>query len=289
MDRIFTEKAYAKVNFNLRVLPARSDGYHNIESIFQTIDLFDELEVTILEESGCFVECPTLELPQHNTLTLAYKAFCKCVDTKVPGIRILLKKGIPSGGGLGGGSSDAAALVRVLERICNIRLSEGQLDFIAANTGSDVFFFIKSASDGTACSLVSGRGEFVKRITGRRDLFLVLIFPNFSISTKEAYSLVDENLKCKNAYNYPAFEELEAIYRRSPSEWVFINTFTPSLCSKYSDLSRALSELRNAGAGFCDMSGSGSTLYGVFTKRQQAMACMKLLELTWNCALVRLL
>ena len=121
----FTEKAYAKVNFNLRVLPKRPDGFHNLESIFQTISLFDELEVSVEKETGCFVECSSLALPDDNTLTSAYKAFCSVVNpqVKVPGVKVVLKKGIPAGGGLGGGSSDAAALVRVLERLCKVRLS----------------------------------------------------------------------------------------------------------------------------------------------------------------------
>ena len=96
--------------------------------------MFDELEVSVAEESGCFVECSSMSLPKNNTLALAYDAFCQVTDVKVPGVKVVLKKGIPSGGGLGGGSSDAATLVRVLEKLCNIKLSESQLDFIAGKT-----------------------------------------------------------------------------------------------------------------------------------------------------------
>ena len=95
----FTERAYAKVNFNLRVLPCRTDGYHSIESIFQTVDLYDELEVTLSESTGCFVECNSLKLPLQNTLTNAYDAFCSVAGVKVPGVTVNLKKGIPAGGG----------------------------------------------------------------------------------------------------------------------------------------------------------------------------------------------
>ena len=287
--KTFTEKAYAKVNFNLRVLPKRSDGFHNIESIFQTIDLFDELVLTPTEGCGCFVECSSLDLPKNNTLTLAYDAFCQIAETRVPGVKVQLKKGIPSGGGLGGGSSDAAALVRGLERLCNIKLSESQLNYIAEKTGSDVFFFMNCDDRGRGCALVSGRGEFVKKIQGRKDLFLVLIFPAISSSTKEAYALVDKMLENVTICSVPELKDLEAIYRKAPGQWNFINTFTPSLCSIYSDLSRALGGLKNNGAEFADMSGSGSTLFGVFSKRQRAKACMKLLATTWNCALVQLL
>ena len=287
--KFIVERAYAKVNFNLRVLPCRTDGYHSIESIFQTIDLFDELKVSVTEESGCFVECPSLKLPLQNTLTKAYDAFCSVAGVAVPGVKVVLKKGIPAGGGLGGGSSDAAALVRALCKICKIKLDENQLDYIADKTGSDVFFFMHCNDKGRGCALVSGRGEVIKKITPRRDLFLLLVFPEISSSTKEAYALVDKRLACGTDDDFVAFDSLEEEYRKNPSEWHFKNTFTPSLCGVYSDLGAALGTLKNSGADFCDMSGSGSTLYGVFTSKQRAKSNMKLLAATWNCALVRLL
>ncbi len=287
--KIFTEKAYAKVNFNLRVLPNRADGYHNIESIFQTIDLFDELEVSLTEAAGCFVECDSLKLPLQNTLTNAYDAFCKVAGQKVPGVKVKLKKGIPAGGGLGGGSSDAAALVRALCKICKVKLEETQLDYIASKTGSDVFFFMHCDKRGRGTALVSGRGQIVKNIKSRRDLYLLLVFPEIFSSTKEAYQLVDKYLEGKTESNFVILEELEEEYRKNPSEWRFKNTFTPSLCGVYSDLSSALGTLKKSGADFCDMSGSGSTIFGVFTSKQRAKSNMKLLAATWNCALVRLL
>ena len=286
--KFIVERAYAKVNFNLRVLPCRTDGYHSIESIFQTIDLFDELEVSVTEENGCFVECPSLKLPLQNTLTKAYDAFCSVAGVAVPGVKVVLKKGIPAGGGLGGGSSDAAALVRALCKICKVKLDENQLDYIADKTGSDVFFFMH-CDDGTGCALVSGRGEIVKKITPRKDLFLLMVFPEISSSTKEAYALVDKQLACGTDDDFVVFDSLEEEYRKNPSQWRFKNTFTPSLCGVYSDLGTALGTLKNSGADFCDMSGSGSTLYGVFTSKQRAKSNMKLLAATWNCALVRLL
>ena len=285
----FTEKAYAKVNFNLRVLPCRTDGYHSIESIFQTIDLFDELEVSVTEATGCFVECNSLKLPLQNTLTKAYDAFCHIAGVEVPGVKVKLKKGIPEGGGLGGGSSDAAALVRVLSRICKIKLDENQLDYIADKTGSDVFFFMHCDSKGTGCALVSGRGEIVKKITARKDLYLLLVFPGICSSTKQAYELVDQRLASGANEEFISLEKLEEEYRKVPSEWRFKNTFTPSLCGVYSELKSALGTLKNCGADFCDMSGSGSTLYGVFTSKQRAKSNMKLIAAALNCALVRLL
>ena len=287
MEREISGWAYAKVNFGLRVLPGRADGFHGIESIFQTVDLYDELSLTTTAEKGCIVHCSDMELPENNTLTKAYNAFCKIVGCEVPGVRVELKKGIPSGGGLGGGSSDAAALTRMLERLCNVRLSDSELDNIAAETGSDVFFFMHCDDKGRGCALVSGRGEVVKKIHGRDDLFLGLIFPEVSSSTKEAYALVDEALACGNVLISPEFDELELVYRRPPENWTFINTFTPVISAKYKDIGRAIEALKALNCNYAEMSGSGSTVFGVFTSRQEAESAVEKLAGSWNCKLAR--
>ena len=287
MEREISGWAYAKVNFGLRVLPGRADGFHGIESIFQTVDLYDELTLTTVAEKGCFVHCSSMKLPENNTLTKAYNAFCKIVGCEVPGVRVELKKGIPSGGGLGGGSSDAAALTRMLETLCNVRLSDSELDDIAAETGSDVFFFMHCDEKGRGCALVSGRGENVKIIHGREDLFLVLIFPEVSSSTKEAYALVDEALARGKELISPEFVELELVYRRPPENWTFINTFTPVISAKYKDIGRAIEALRALNCEYAEMSGSGSTVFGVFTSRQEAESAVQELTGSWNCKLAR--
>lgn len=287
MEREISGCAYAKVNFGLRVLPGRADGFHGIESIFQTVDLYDQLILTECPEKGCFVHCSDMELPENNTLTKAYNAFCKVVKCEVPGVQVELKKGIPSGGGLGGGSSDAAALVRMLEKLCDVRLSDSELDNIAAETGSDVFFFMHCDEKGRGCALVSGRGEVVKKIHGREDLFLVMIFPKVSSSTKEAYALVDEALADGKVLISPEFDELELVYRRPPENWTFINTFTPVISAKYKDIGRAIEALRALDCDYAEMSGSGSTVFGIFSSRQEAESAVKKLAGSWNCKLAR--
>ncbi|BDC92988.1 4-(cytidine 5'-diphospho)-2-C-methyl-D-erythritol kinase [Treponema bryantii] len=287
MEHEISGWAYAKINFGLRVLPGRADGFHGIESIFQTVDLFDELTLTVTAEEGCFVHCSDMELPENNTLTKAYNAFCKVVDCEVPGVKVELKKGIPSGGGLGGGSSDAAALVRMLEKLCNVRLSDSDLDNIAAETGSDVFFFMHCDEQGRGCALVSGRGEVVKKIHGREDLFLVLIFPKVSSSTKEAYALVDEAFAGGKVLVSPEFDELELVYRKPPENWTFINTFTPVISKKYEEIGRAIEALKALNCNYAQMSGSGSTVFGVFASRQLAESAVEKLADSWNCKLAR--
>lgn len=309
----FRAKAYAKVNFNLEVLPKREDGFHSIKSIFQTVDLYDDLIVSIDKsnaESKCHVICDSMELPEKNTLTNAYDAFTQIAGCIVPAVNVKLVKGIPSGGGLGGGSSDGAALIRVLEKLCGIKLSDEQLDYIAAKTGSDVFFFMHCDENGSGCAIVTGRGEHIKKIKARKDLFILFIFPDVSSSTKEAYEMVDKmyeekllldhNGKFRNTLKtesdseakniiFPDLEELESIYNSNPKEWNFINTFTPVLCSKYVAVNKAIEALKNRGADFTDMSGSGSTVFGVYVGEQDAVNACNRLACSFNCKLVRLI
>ncbi len=287
MNQEISARAYAKINFGLRVLPGRSDGFHGIESIFQTVELFDELTVTVTDTNLCEVICPSMLLPKKNTLTAAYEAFCEIAGVEVPGIRVNLKKGIPSGGGLGGGSSDAAALIRILEKLCRIRLSDTQKDIIAGNTGSDVFFFMHCNDEGKGSALVSGRGEKVQIINPCDEKFLVLIFPEVSSSTKEAYALVDEAFAQGNILVSPEFDELELVYRRPPENWTFINTFTPVISAKYLDIGRAIEALKALDCDYAEMSGSGSTVYGVFASRLLAESAVEKLAGSWNCKLAR--
>jgi len=281
--------AYAKVNFGLNVLSGLHNGFHNIESIFQTIDLYDELIVRKQEEKVCTVLCDSMTLPEQNTLTLAYKAFCKVTGKNDFGVQIELKKGIPSGGGLGGGSSDGASLVSALEKFYGICLSDDQLSEVASQIGSDVFFFTRCKPDGKGCALVSGRGEVVKNIKGRKDLFLVLVFPNVSSSTKTAYALIDEMYAKGQGPESPAFSDYEAIYNGSPEKWTFINTFTPVVSCEYPEIGQALEQIRSTGALYSDVSGSGSTVFGVFTSEQQAENANRLLADKWSCKVCRTL
>lgn len=263
--------APAKINIGLRVLPRRSDGFHGIESIFQSVSLADELYVTRCGGSGtCSVECGGLVLPEKNTLTAAYDAFGSAAGIRPHSVKVRLEKQIPSGGGLGGGSSDAAFFVRALEKLHDIVLSEKQLDSIAAAVGSDVFFFFRCDSAGENAAVVSGRGENVRSIPCRKDLHIVLAFPDVHSSTKEAYELVDSWAESGAVLEYPALDELERMYSASVCEWRFRNSFTAPLTARFRKIGSALECVRRSGALYSDMSGSGSTVFGVYSSCREA-------------------
>lgn len=287
MRTLVSTKAFAKVNFNLKVLPLKEDGFHDIESIFQTVSIFDTVSVEVKDDDGCEVFCNSMVLPKKNTITASYEAFCHICGVKVPGVKVILEKGIPSGGGLGGGSSDAAAFVRLLQKICNIKLNESQLDYIAEKTGSDVFFFMHCDEEGKGSALVSGRGQKIKKIETRKDLYLLLVFPGLESNTKEAYSKVDAYLANGDSLNYPDFGQLESIYRAAPEEWMFNNTFYPALKDSLPELKLALDDLKKTGANYAALSGSGSTVFGVYTSLETAEKAKVMVSKAWKVQLVQ--
>ena len=280
--------APAKINLNLKVLPPRDDGFHGIESIFQAVSLQDVLYIRpVLGKGQCLCCCDAMELPLDNTLVRAYKAFESVTGIQMPSVSVHVEKHIPAGGGLGGGSSDAAALVRGLEKLAGVKLSVSQCNDIAALVGSDVFFFFSLDENGRGAALVSGRGEIVQNIDFRSDLYYLMILPGVNSSTKEAYSLVDQQYSELEKLSFPSFERLREIYALPPQQWNFKNSFTAVLMEKYKSIAQALKLVNEAGASFADMSGSGSTVFGVFSTRESAENAMGLVKGKYYCVIAQ--
>ena len=273
-------KAPAKLNLHLKVCEMRSDGFHDIESIFQKIPLYDELLIEMVDSScTCQVISPDFTLPFENTLTSAYKAFCSCTGIN-GGVRITLKKHIPSGAGMGGGSSDGAAVLSGLSKLFEVELRPEQKHEAASRVGSDVFFFLEDG-DGCNAAVVSGRGENVRYINSRKDLYFVLLCPGVHSSTSEAYALVDNWHNVNRAGNTP-FNELEDIYRKPVKQWSFYNSFTEPLAWKFPEIRRALSDLQQCTAAFVQMTGSGSVVFGVFASDEDAKQAHAKLSDAWE-------
>ncbi len=285
-EDIFVQ-APAKVNIGLNVLKQRGDGFHNIESIFQTVNLFDDLKVGGLpDDNKCLVDCPQMSLPESNTLTKTYEAFCSLTGIR-RGVRVLLDKRIPSGGGLGGGSSDAASFLKALEMLNGVNLTAAQENSIAAQVGSDVFFFLGSNAkkNESSCALVSGRGEVVEPFTARSDLYFVLIFPEVHSSTKEAYALVDQAYNSGCVVPCSSFNELKGMYAQPVKKWTFANSFTPALVNKYPAIGNALRDIKECGADWAEMSGSGATVFGVFSTEVAAREAVAECQKKWKCVI----
>ncbi len=250
--------AYAKINLHLRVLGKRKDGYHEIESVFQRISIADSLLVRLVP-SGFSVHCPNFELPVENTLRRAFELF-KATTGFSGGVNVSLVKGIPVGAGLGGGSSDAVELLKALNILTGAGLSLSEMQPLALQIGSDCPFFLQEP-----VAVVSGRGEVFSPIDARLDCLGVLIFPDVHSSSAEAYSLLDKRNRCHgNCFKKSPDGFLAEQYKLDFSKWCFVNDFEEVLFEKHSEVLQAKSALLSAGADFALMSGSGSSVFGLF-------------------------
>lgn len=252
-------QAPAKVNLHLRVYCRRPDGYHGILSLFQALSLADTIVVRSLKEpdaveiDGVF-DCP----PERTTLYKAALAFREATGIR-NGVRLSAEKVVPAGAGLGGGSGDAAAALRALDALFDTKLPRAELERMGASVGSDVPFFLSCGA-----ALVSGRGELVEPIQPRDDLSVVVVFPGFSVNTAWAYTLLDEERADDSNEGDPLPSELESAYRGRIETWPFANSFEPLIGARYPAIPAIKREFAAYGASFSAMSGSGSSIFGVF-------------------------
>jgi 4-diphosphocytidyl-2-C-methyl-D-erythritol kinase len=235
---------------------------------------------------ACTVECIGMTLPESNTLTKAYEGFCAATGVSED-VTVRLEKRIPAGAGLGGGSTDAASFIKALDALFETHLDDGQFMRIAENVGSDVFFFLTCGEMGAA--VVTGRGECVRPIAPRGDLFFVLVCPNVHVSTAEAYCLVDahftkarEKSVSEHTEVYLPQDVLENGYYANVRTWRFVNSFTEPLTQRYPEIAEAIADLKNAGSLFTQMSGSGSAVFGVFESFNAAKGVAAALAKKWE-------
>lgn len=262
-DRRIKLRSPAKINLFLEPLSKRADGYHEIVTVMQTIDLCDEVTAE-LGGSGIGLECDDPAVPSgpENLARRAADAFA--AETGVAlGARIKLAKRIPASGGLGGGSSNAAIVLLGLNELAGRPFKQEDLARIAATVGSDVAFFIYG---GTA--LCTGRGEKVEPLVPAPEFWVVLIMPPFGVSTAEAYG------KCTFALTRQQLlgRMVESIRRSDLQSLVesLHNGLAEAVLSGWPSVARVRGEVIGAGLPNPQLSGSGSTLYGVCCTEAEA-------------------
>ena len=249
-------KSYAKINFGLKVLDLLPDGYHSIITIMQEIDFFDLISISKQEKNKIQLFCNgPISVPNDKT-NLCYKSAKLIYDNyNCPhGVDITLTKNIPIGAGLGGGSSNAAIILTQLNDIFELNISKNHLHELALEIGCDVPFFI----DG-GIQLCEGKGEKLTPLSiDLSKYFIVLILPNFSVSTKWAYSFFKNDL-CKR-FDSNKFRS----FQQSVDWTLFENDFEKVINLTYPEIDQIRSVLESQKALFVSLSGSGSTMFGVF-------------------------
>ncbi len=254
-----TIRSYAKINLHLNIKERRADGFHDLTSIFHLVDLYDLITVCVEDGPHCITITGMDEVPLETNLM--FKAATRFMNEikKDMTVQINIEKHIPMQGGLGGGSSNAAAVLDLLNELTGFPLSFDQLFSIGLSLGSDVPFFLYHYQ----AAIVEGRGEIVRKIEPREDLKIVLVlFKNEGISTATAFRELDERRLIFPALNYRAINaNLCQTYEKPVKMWNFINDFSSIVC-KYNDLYRELMDLSSAFPNcYGQVSGSGSTYY----------------------------
>ncbi len=255
----------AKINWYLRVLGRRPDGYHDIETVFQSLDLHDELEFHPVPGGECTITGMPGDVPlERNLVWRAWEALRRRWPERVGGVDVVVRKRIPMGGGLGGGSSNAATALRAVVRTFDLRVAEADLHAIAVSLGSDVPFFLVGG-----CAVGRGRGETLEPVEPMPPLELVLLFPEESVSTAEAYRVLGGMERPGPVCQVADF--LQALRSGDPERIA---------ASVHNDFERVVADrpwyrhardvLERAGCSRAFLTGSGSTVVGVPRKEKTA-------------------
>jgi len=263
--RTVSLKACAKINLGLQILGKRQDGYHDLITIFQTVDLADELTVR-LQEPGLHMAADGFDVPEdENNLCIRAAGLYFEVAGKEPVATIQLTKNIPVGAGLGGGSSDAAATICALDRLLDAGVD---LQALASAVGSDVAFFLQG---GTA--LGTGRGEQIVRSPQSAAGDVVLAKPDLSISTKTAYGLLGSGSYSDGAKTRELFDRLQQGACLLDCAALLVNDFERVIEGEYPQVRRLRQQLLEAGAAVAMLCGSGSCVFGLFADAMAARRC----------------
>lgn len=266
-------QAQAKLNLHLRVLARDESGFHSIETIYHRIDHADNLKVCIESDGRQVVDVQGADLgPVESNLAFraatAYQSACGWPA----GFTIELEKRIPTGAGLGGGSADAAAVLRALDSLNRQPAGERRLLAIAASLGADIPFLVSSE----VMALAWGRGERMLGLVPLPQRAVLLVTPGFRVATAEAYSWIDAERPSGGVAEHSA-SDLLLISDEMLASWQSVaklnrNDFIAPVADRYPEIRVHLEHLRETGSLLCSMSGSGSTLFGVYDVLPEAAA-----------------
>lgn len=268
------EKAYAKLNLSLDVTARRPDGYHDMLMVMQTVALCDELDVTLREGRPSIAHCNLHFVPsdERNLAVRAANRFFERAGIEGIGAEIGIYKRIPVGAGMAGGSSDAAAVLRALNRLYDDRFSAEELCSIACEVGSDVAYCVRGGT-----MLAKGRGEVLTPLPPMPDCRIVICKPEFSISTPELFKKLDAvKLRCRPDTDglCEALQngDLQRMARR------MYNVFEDVPDRRHAAISEIKSVLLDHGACGAIMTGTGSAVFGVFADAEKAESALQALQ-----------
>jgi len=266
---LLTLKSHAKVNIGLQVLDQRKDGFHNIHTIFQELEFHDIVTLEKTDE-GCELSSNDKSFPLDSTNTCA-KAYTAILEQfpNLDGIKVHVEKNIPQGAGLGGGSSNGATVLKGINELYELGLSVAELQELGQEIGADVPFFIRGGTQ-----LGEGMGEKLSIINIKFDFVLLLVIPPVFISTAWAYNELKNGLEERVEK-----AKFAGLFRRDiiPFE-LFKNDFERIVIPAHPEIGKIKDALINNGARFTSLSGSGSTVFGMFDEETAAKAAESIIS-----------
>lgn len=259
------EKAPAKINLGLDIINKRSDHYHNLAMIMMSVDLNDYITISEIKGSSeIIIESNTHKLPlnEKNDIYKAVTLIQERYQIKC-GVHIYLQKNIPICAGLGGGSSDAAATIRALNQLWSLNMSKQEMYTLGFEIGSDVPYCLEST-----CSLISGKGEIVKKIDTQLTAWVVLVKPDFGVSTRDIFKEID----CNTISHVDIFSLKTALVS---NDWQHAlkfmgNSLEDITIPKYPLIQKIKDKMVHSGADMALMTGSGPTVYGLCQTESRA-------------------
>ncbi len=268
------EPAYAKLNLTLDVLGKREDGYHDLQSVMQTISIRDDVEIDVGTGKDWTLLCSMEGIPtdERNLAMKAARVYCDAMKKDPQGLEIRITKRIPSGAGMGGGSADAAAVLRALNRHYGQPLSVLALAELGAQVGSDVPFCTLC---GTA--MVEGRGERLRKLPDMPDCVFVVCKPEFSVSTPELYARIDAVAIPMRPDNRAMESALLAGDLGAVAEQVY-NVFDPVVTAEHLELNYIKSICNSYGSLAQQMTGSGSAVFAILPNFEYAAVVCNMLK-----------
>ena len=268
------EGAFAKLNLTLDVLGKREDGYHDLQSVMQTVSIRDDIEIDVGTGKPWRLLCSQEDIPadERNLAWKAAKVFCDAAQKDPDGLEIRITKRIPSGAGMGGGSADAAAVLRALNRHYGFPFSVLALAELGAQVGSDVPFCVLC---GTA--MAEGRGERLRKLPDMPDCIFVVVKPEFSVSTPELYKKIDEVTIAKRPDN-KAMESALLAGDLLKVAHNLCNVFDPVVTEAHLELNYIKSIFHQYGAVGYQMTGSGSAVFAIVSEFEVAAVICEMLK-----------
>ncbi|WP_040210584.1 4-(cytidine 5'-diphospho)-2-C-methyl-D-erythritol kinase [Clostridium polynesiense] len=269
-------KAYAKINIALDVVGKRDDGYHLLKMIMQQIDLYDEITVE-KAEGDIVLSCNKKYVPLDSR-NLAYKAAALFLDNYsiTEGVKINIEKNIPVSAGLAGGSTDAAAVLNIMNKLFEVNASDKELRDLGLRLGADVPYCI---TGGTA--LCENIGEVITPLKPFKNHIVVLVKPNFGVSTKEVY----KGLDMSKIYKHPKVDDIIKLMEKDDLKGTALemkNVLENVTLRKHQKLRKIKEEMMDLNALGSLMSGSGPTIFGFFKDMQQAQKCFEKMKQDYN-------